>query len=364
MTRSGEERPPAARIVRLRDGRLLGGVCAGLPDLWGLGTNGLRLLFVATALLGGIGIVAYLVCWLVIPAADQDPDSDPVRSIVLLAWATGGLVALVLVAAAAGLATVFGLGWLVFAVAAILAGVMLSPLRTRIPQIAALLALTALTLPAVAVALSPLRLTFQSGDLVASPKSYRALDATVYRTGFGTLLVDLRRTPPLPPGGSATLRIDAGLRRTIVALPSNQCVRVRVNYDIHLFPARFAALLSGRDETPFHDVVLFGRPYGYGTAVGTHGSVASRASVPGPLLTIDFTSQGGGLYVRDYPDGTMPDLEPDWPGFPVSPEPKPYLGNIPQRDRSRILLAWRRRRAHELLNQKQVNRLMPGPCAG
>src|SRR5579863_7199408 len=113
MIGSGEEQPPAARIVRAREGRLLGGVCAGLPDIWGLGTNGLRLMFVVTALLGGIGIVVYLACWLVIPAADQDPDNDPVRSVVLLAWAAGGLVGLVLVGAGAALATVFGLGWVV-----------------------------------------------------------------------------------------------------------------------------------------------------------------------------------------------------------------------------------------------------------
>ena len=93
MTRPGEEHQPAARIFRAREGRLLGGVCAGLPDVWGLGTNGLRLLFVVAALLGGIGIVVYLACWLVIPAADQDPDNDPVRSVVMLAWAIGGLVA-------------------------------------------------------------------------------------------------------------------------------------------------------------------------------------------------------------------------------------------------------------------------------
>src|ERR1700722_414792 len=114
MTSPGEEQQPAARIVRVREGRLLGGVCAGLPDVWGLGTNGRRLLFVLAGLLGGIGVVAYLTCWLVIPAEDQDLTADPVRNVVLLAWATGGLVMLVLVAAAAAAATVFGLGWVVF----------------------------------------------------------------------------------------------------------------------------------------------------------------------------------------------------------------------------------------------------------
>ena len=46
MSVGNEERRPEARIVRAREGRVLGGVCAGLPDIWGLGTNGRRLLFI------------------------------------------------------------------------------------------------------------------------------------------------------------------------------------------------------------------------------------------------------------------------------------------------------------------------------
>ncbi len=362
MTRPGEEQQPAARIFRAREGRLLGGVCAGLPDVWGLGTNGLRLVFVVAALFGGIGVVIYLACWLVIPAADQDPDKDAVRSVVFLAWATGGLVAIVLVAAAASAATVFGLGWVVFGVAAVIAGLTFSPLRRRVPTIAGVLALGALTLPAVAVALSPLRLTFQSGSSVVRPPTYSAVDQTTYRSGFGTLLIDLRHTATIAPGARATLRIDAGLRRTIVALPADACVRVRVNYDIHLFPAHLAALLTGRFDTPFHDVVLFGKSYGYGAAVGTSGRAESRANVAGPLLTIDFTSQGGGLYVRDYPAGIEPSLVPQWPGYPVTLEPRPYLVGERPKVRQQMLHDWHRRLNVERASQAQVNLFLPGPC--
>ena len=363
MTSSGEGLQPAARIARAREGRLLGGVCAGLPDVWRLGTNGLRLVFLVASLLGGVGIVAYLACWLVIPAADQEPDADPVRGIVLLAWATGGLVALVLVAAAAAAATVFGLGWIVFGLAAILAVFTYTPFHTRIPTVAALLTMAALTLPAVTVALSPLRLTFQSGESILQPRTYGAVDSNVYHSGFGTLLIDLRRTTPIPPGAHATLRIDGGLRRTIVALPTDRCVRVRVNYDIHLFPAHLAALLTGRTLTPFHDVVLFGQPYGYGSRLGTTGTATSHGAASSPLLTIDFTSQGGGLYVRDYPNTLDPDLAPQWPGFPVTVEPRPYLRNEPRRVQRQMLRNWRRRVAVERADQHRVEQDMSGPCA-
>jgi phage shock protein PspC (stress-responsive transcriptional regulator) len=356
-----EGQQTAPRIVRRRQGKLLGGVCAGLPDGWGLGTNGLRLLFVIAALFGGIGLVAYLTCWLVIPAEDQDPDPDSVRSIVLVAWATGALVGLVLVAAAAALATVFGLGWVVFGLAVIIAAINFSPLRTPIPPIAALLAVGALTLPAVAAALSPVRLTLQSGRSITRPQTYHALSQTTYRSGFGTLLIDLRRTP-VPSSGDATLRIDAGLRRTIVALPLDKCVRVRINYDIHLFPAHLAALFTGRYITEFHDVALFGHPYGYAIDGGPSATIGNNSKVAGPLLTIDFTSQGGGLYVRDYPDSVDPDLTPYWPGFPVHVERRPYIGNEPRKVQKQMLKAWHRRLRGERASQKQVAAELAGPC--
>jgi phage shock protein PspC (stress-responsive transcriptional regulator) len=363
MIGSGEGQRPEARIVRARQGRLVGGVCSALPDAWGLGTNGLRLIFIVAALLGGIGIVAYLTCWLVIPAENPDPDADPVRSIVLLAWATGGLVLLVLVAAAAAAATVFGLGWVVFGLAAIVAAISFSPLRTRIPSIAVLLALGALTLPAVAVALSPLRLTFQSGQSIVRPKLYRDLGQSVYHTGFGTLLIDLRRTQ-VPASGNTTVRIDAGLRRTIVALPTNECVRVRVNYDIHLFPAHLAALLTGRENTQFHDVMLFGQPFGYGAALGTQGTTINKATgSSGPWLTIDFTSQGGGLYVRDYPNGVSPEVTPQWPGYRVTLEPHPYLRGEPKKVQKQMVRDYHERLQRERQSQQFINSEMPGPCA-
>jgi phage shock protein PspC (stress-responsive transcriptional regulator) len=363
MIGSGEGQQPEVRIVRARQGRLVGGVCAGLPDVWGLGTNGLRLIFIVGTFLGGIGIVAYLTCWLVIPTESQDPDADPVRNVVLLAWATGGLVLLVLVAAAAAAATVFGLGWFVFGLAAIVAGLSFSPLRTKIPSVAVLLALGALTLPAVAVALSPLRLTLQSGQSIVRPKLYRDLSQTVYRSGFGTLLIDLRRTH-VPASGNTTLRIDAGLRRTIVALPTDECVRVRLNYDIHLFPAHLAALLTGRESTAFHDVMLFGNPFGYGAALGTQGTTANNGtSSSGPWLTIDFTSQGGGLYVRDYPNNVSPEVTPQWPGYHVTLEPRPNLRGEPKKVQKQMVHDWHLRLQGERGSQQFVNSKMPGPCA-
>lgn len=68
---TSEERPPRSqrRIYRDPDGRIIGGICAGLgayfnwdPLIW-------RVLFVALILAGGFGIALYLILWIVLPEA-------------------------------------------------------------------------------------------------------------------------------------------------------------------------------------------------------------------------------------------------------------------------------------------------------
>ena len=57
---------------RSRTDRMLGGVCGGLAETLGVDAALLRIALVAATLLGfGAGAVIYLVCWLVVPEADQ-----------------------------------------------------------------------------------------------------------------------------------------------------------------------------------------------------------------------------------------------------------------------------------------------------
>jgi phage shock protein PspC (stress-responsive transcriptional regulator) len=348
------------RVSRSRQGRVLGGVCAGLPVLWGLRTGGLRVLFVLAALCGGIGVVLYLACWLVIPVGGEDAEAESVRSVVLLAWSAGGLVALVLVAAAAAAATVFGLGWVVFGLAG-LALLVAAAVRVRIASAVALATVAALTLPAAAVALSRVRLPLQPDPAVSRPANAADLHGHVFRSGFSTLLIDLRHAS-LPQSGALTLRVAAGLRRTIVALPTDRCIRVRVNYDVDPFASHLASLLVAHKRTVFKDVVLFGDLYGAASKANPHGTAVAPASASGPTLTIDFRSQGGGLFVRDYPNDVSPDDDPGWPGFPVTPESRPHLRGVPRKEAQIMLRHWRQRHRAQLANQRLVNHLRPGPC--
>ncbi len=65
------------RLVRPRDGRRLGGVCAGLADKYGWSRTTVRALAVVSILLPGPQVIAYLVAWFVIPdEADGQPIVD------------------------------------------------------------------------------------------------------------------------------------------------------------------------------------------------------------------------------------------------------------------------------------------------
>jgi len=54
-------------LYRIRDGRLVAGVCAGLAAYFGIDPTLVRLGFVVLTVFGGFGILLYLGAWLVIP---------------------------------------------------------------------------------------------------------------------------------------------------------------------------------------------------------------------------------------------------------------------------------------------------------
>jgi phage shock protein PspC (stress-responsive transcriptional regulator) len=55
------------RLVRPRDDRWIGGVCAGLARRFGLSPNLVRLLFVLSILLPGPQFLIYLALWIIMP---------------------------------------------------------------------------------------------------------------------------------------------------------------------------------------------------------------------------------------------------------------------------------------------------------
>jgi phage shock protein PspC (stress-responsive transcriptional regulator) len=71
---------PARRLVRVHEGRWLGGVAAGLGRYFDINPLVYRIAFAALALVGGTGVLLYLAAWLVIPG-EEDDDSIAVEAL-------------------------------------------------------------------------------------------------------------------------------------------------------------------------------------------------------------------------------------------------------------------------------------------
>jgi hypothetical protein len=168
-----------------------------------------------------------------------------------------------------------------------------------------------------------------------------------FRAGLGTLLVDLRHTE-LPATGTLNVRVQGGVRRTIVALPHDRCVHVELIYSVQPFWSQVASLVAG--HTPAAGVAVFGD-----SLPASSGSRRLTSAVPGPVLKLHVASAGGSLYVRDYPDGVNPDYIPDWPGLVVQPEPRPDVRGLSKGKARYELRAWRGRYAGELRSEQQVH---------
>src|SRR4051812_25694407 len=59
------------RLYRAADGRVLGGVAAGLAERLGIPAVALRVAFAALTLAGGAGVVMYAAFWVFVPQHDQ-----------------------------------------------------------------------------------------------------------------------------------------------------------------------------------------------------------------------------------------------------------------------------------------------------
>jgi phage shock protein PspC (stress-responsive transcriptional regulator) len=340
-----------APTTRPRRGRWLGGVCAGLARRWVVAPGRVRFGFLLGSLLVGVGVLAYVAGWLILPSEGEDGASAGQRGIVVLAQFTGAVLALVTLAFAGAAATVFGYGGVVVGVACL---VLVATLAgwSRLGPAWALLPIGALTVPSVALAVGGVHLDPSASPAQVRPSAYTQL-APEYKSGLGLLTLDLRRTR-LPASGTIRLRIDAGVRRTLVALPHDRCVHVQVHERDMPVLLRAGAVLLGRGAVNTPGATLFG-----GYAEYQRYRTSRR---PGPTLVIDFSSVGGGLVVRDYPDDVDPEEQPDWPGYPVFLEARPDTTGVGKADARRMLREWRARRRGEERSKHRIDRLMNGPC--
>ena len=67
ITTMSENNGGGKRLLRLRDGRMVAGVCAGLAAYFGVDVNLVRLAFGVFTIFYGLGILVYLIAWAILP---------------------------------------------------------------------------------------------------------------------------------------------------------------------------------------------------------------------------------------------------------------------------------------------------------
>ena len=62
----------AKKLLRIRQGRMVAGVCTGLAKYFGVDVNLVRLGFGVLTIFYGLGILLYLIAWVILPGDDED----------------------------------------------------------------------------------------------------------------------------------------------------------------------------------------------------------------------------------------------------------------------------------------------------
>src|SRR5215218_5677483 len=167
MSRVMNELP--APTTRPLGGRWLGGVCAGLARRWDIAPGGVRVAFLLGTLLFGLGALAYLAAWLILPAESVDGTTAGQRGIVILAQLTGAALGLATLAVAGAAATLFGFGWAVVGVACIVLVCVLAG-WARLGPGWALLPIGAMVLPSVALAVGHVHIEPTTASVTVKPR--------------------------------------------------------------------------------------------------------------------------------------------------------------------------------------------------
>jgi phage shock protein C len=64
------------RLVRIKEGRMLGGVCGGIAKYLDIDPVIIRILWVAFTLVVGVGLLVYVVAWILIPEEGEEENVE------------------------------------------------------------------------------------------------------------------------------------------------------------------------------------------------------------------------------------------------------------------------------------------------
>ncbi len=59
------------KLYRVLEGKMISGVCTGLAEYFNMDVTIIRLIFAVVSMMGGSGILLYIICALIIPVKPQ-----------------------------------------------------------------------------------------------------------------------------------------------------------------------------------------------------------------------------------------------------------------------------------------------------
>lgn len=235
---SVHEPEPPRRLRRSTRDRMVAGVAGGLAEYIDVDPVFVRLAFVLGTIFGaGIGLLIYIVAWIVMPAGDQQPAAAVPRGARHRERRMGGALVFGLILIVVGAVTLLattdavdpGGDWILVGLAALLVTIGAALLVQSRRGLDGGLVFWGVAITVVLTIALQVDLSFDSGfgERRVSPATAEELERT-YSHAFGSLRVDLRDLE-LPPGRTERLSIDIAFGDLVVDLPEDIAWRVEAD---------------------------------------------------------------------------------------------------------------------------------------
>ncbi|NQZ84821.1 MAG: PspC domain-containing protein [Nanoarchaeales archaeon] len=75
-SKKNHEQKPARKLYRSQSEKMIAGVCGGLADYFDVDVIWIRLVFLLTAFTDGIGFIAYIIFWILVPLNPNQKESE------------------------------------------------------------------------------------------------------------------------------------------------------------------------------------------------------------------------------------------------------------------------------------------------
>lgn len=221
--------PGPKRLLRSKDDRVIAGVAGGLGKYFDIDPVIIRIAAVVTIFFGGLGVLAYLLAAILVPADDGAGNPAPgsrghaaVRILGVAALILIGIIGFGILVAGALFATGVGYGLVVVGTVVVL-GIALIAASFGSGARWLIVPALALTIGVGVATAADLDLEGGIGSEEHRPLAASEIPADGYELGIGRLAVDLRGID-WTPEKVVHLDVRLGMGEAVVAVPSDVCV--------------------------------------------------------------------------------------------------------------------------------------------